>query len=52
MKFKSAKEAYTAVIKGVELARRRGEENKELYSLMRRANKAQLSEIMKPERIF
>lgn len=52
MKFKSAKEAYTAVIKGVELARRRGEENKELYSLMRRADKAQLSEIMKPERIF
>lgn len=52
MKFKSAKEAYTAVIKGVELARRGGEENKELYSLMRRADKAQLSEIMKPEKIF
>ncbi len=52
MKFKSANEAYTAVIKGLELAQRTQAENKELYSLMRRANKAQFSEIMKPEKIL
>lgn len=52
MKFKSANEAYMAVIKGLELAQRREVENKELYSLMRRANKAQFSEIIKPEKIL
>ena len=52
MKFKNAREASNAVIRGVELAQRREVENKELYSLMKRANKAQFSEIIKPEKLL